>query len=85
MTTVGVYRETRSKLAKFRKIEVLAINMETSALCAVAKHRGVETASAHVISDILNASGWQPAFNKKQVLSNTETLLKMVAETLSKT
>jgi len=84
LTTDGVYRETRSKLAKFRKIGVLAINMETSALYAVAKHRGVETASAHVISDILNEFGWQPAFSKKQVLSNTEILLKMVAEALSK-
>jgi len=39
LTTDGVHRETRGKPAKFRKFGVLAVNMETSALYAVAKHR----------------------------------------------
>lgn len=84
LTTDGVYRETKAKLAKFRRIGVLAINMETSALYAVAKHRGIEIASTHVISDLLTESGWQPAFGKRQVLSNTKTLLKSTMEALSK-
>jgi len=84
LTTDGVYRETRDKLAKFRKMGVLAINMETSALFTVAKHRGVEIASAFVISDLLTESGWQPAFDEKPVLSNTEALLKIALEAVSK-
>jgi uridine phosphorylase len=84
LTTDGVYRETRGKLARFREMGVLAVNMETSALYAVAKHRGVEIASAQVISDLLTDSGWQPAFVEKQVLSNTETLLRAVVEAVSK-
>ena len=84
LTTDGVYRETRNKLAKFRKIGVLAVNMETSALYAVAKYRGVEMASALVISDLLTESGWQPAFGEKQVLNSTNTLLRVVVEAVSK-
>ncbi|MDH5447764.1 MAG: nucleoside phosphorylase [Candidatus Bathyarchaeota archaeon] len=84
LTTDGVYRETRSKMAKFRKMGVLAVNMETSALYAVAKYRGVEIASANVISDLLTESGWQPAFNEKRVLNNAETLLRVVVEAVSK-
>jgi len=84
LTTDGVYRETKGKLAKLRKMGVLAINMETSALFTVAKHRGVEIASAFVISDLLTESGWQPAFAEKPVSSNTEALLKIAVEAISK-
>jgi len=84
LTTDGVYRETRRKLAKFRKLGVLAVNMETSALYTVAKHRGVEIASAQVISDLLTESGWQPSFGEKQVLSSVETLLRVIVEAVSK-
>ncbi len=84
LTTDGVYRETRGKLAKFRKMGVLAVNMETSALYAVAKHQGVEIASVQVISDLLNESGWQPAFGDKRVLKSMKTLLRSVVEAVSK-
>ena len=84
LTTDGVYRETKSKLAKIRRRGVLAINMETSALYAVAKHRGVEIASAQIISDQLTESGWYPAFSDQQVLDNMETLLRLVVTALSK-
>ncbi len=57
VTTDGVYQETGSKIAKFRKMGVLAVNVETSAIYAVANYRGVEMASTHVISDLLTESG----------------------------
>lgn len=84
LTTDGVYRETKGKLAKFRRMGVLAIDMETSALYAVAKHRHVEIASALVVSDLLIESGWKPAFGHKRVLSSTETLLYLLVEAASK-
>lgn len=84
LTTDGVYRETRGKMARFREMGVLAVNMETSALYAVAEHRGVEIASAHVISDLVLESGWQPAFVDKRVSSSAETLLRLTVEAISK-
>jgi len=83
-STDGVYRETRSKFRKFRDNGVLAVNMETSAIFAVAKYRNVHAASAQVISDILTENGWLQAFGQKSVRESAESLLKIVLETLSK-
>lgn len=66
------------------KISILVVSMKTSALYAVTEHRGVEIASAQVISDVLTESRWQPAFSKKRVLSSIETLLRIVAKVASK-
>lgn len=83
-STDGVYRETRGKYRKFRDGGVLAVDMETSAIFAVAKYRNVEAASAQVISDILTENGWLQAFGHQSVRESTEALLKSVLETLSK-
>ncbi|MFQ6095031.1 MAG: nucleoside phosphorylase [Candidatus Bathyarchaeia archaeon] len=82
-TTDGAYRETRSKLLKFRKQGALAVNMETSALFAVAKYRDVEIASVQVISDVLSEEGWQPAFRDEKVSSGLRVLLDVVVEALA--
>lgn len=84
LTTDGVYRETRNKLAEFRETGVLAIDMETSALYSVARHRGVKIASALVISDLLTASGWQPAFGDPRVSRNARVLSRIVVDAISK-
>jgi uridine phosphorylase len=84
LTTDGVYRETREKLARFRKAGVLAIDMETSALYNVAEHRGVEIASALVISDLLTDCRWQPAFGDTRVLRNVEILSRSAVRAVSK-
>ena len=75
-STDGVYRETRGKFRKFRDSGVLVVNMETSAIFAVAKYRNVEAASAQVISDVLTETGWIQAFEHQSVRENTEILLK---------
>ena len=83
-STDGVYRETHSKFRKFKNAGILAVNMETSAIFAVAKYRNVEAASAQVISDILTETGWLQAFEHQSVRENTEVLLRAVLEVLSK-
>jgi len=83
-STDGVYRETLGKFRRFRDNGVLAVDMETSAIFAVAKYRNVEAASAQVISDILTEKGWLQAFYEKSVRESMEVLLKAVLETLSK-
>jgi len=83
-STDGVYRETRGKFRKFKNTDVLAVNMETSAVFTVAKYRNVEAASAQVISDVLTENGWLQAFGHQSVRENTEVLLKAVLEVLSK-
>jgi uridine phosphorylase len=83
-STDGVYRETRSKFRKFKDNGVLAVDMETSAIFAVAKYRNVEAASAQVISDVLTETGWLQAFGHQSIRENTGVLLKAVLEVLSK-
>jgi len=83
-STDGAYRETRGKFRKFRDCGVLAVDMETSAIFAIAKYRNVQAASAQVISDVLTENGWLQAFGHQSVRDRTEVLLKTVLETLSK-
>ncbi|SRR5712692_7294395 len=82
-TTDGVYRETRSKVLKFRRKGASLVNMETSSVFALAKYRRVEAASIQVVSDILLKEGWKPAFRHKKVLENRHAILKIAAEALT--
>lgn len=82
-TTDGVYRETRGKFLKFSNQGALAVNMETSALFAVAKYRSVEIASAQVISDVLSKDRWLPAFKHEKVSSSLQNLLKLIVKVLA--
>jgi len=82
-TTDGVYRETQEKFHKFRKAGVLGVNMETSAIFTVGKYRGVEVASAQIISDILTEGEWQTHFHHPSVTENVEELVRIVLETLT--
>jgi len=82
-STDGVYRETKGKFRKFRNRGVLAVNMETSAVFALAKYRGVEAASAQVISDILTEKGWVQAFEHQLVQKNTDILIEAALTVLS--
>jgi uridine phosphorylase len=82
-STDGPYRETRGKLRKFRDSGVMAVDMETSAVFAVAKYRKVRAASAQVISDVLTENGWELAFGHQSVAQRTETLLRNVLEVIS--
>lgn len=79
-STDGVYRETIKKFRKFRDAGVLAVDMETSAVFAVAKYRKIEAASAMVMSDILAETGWLQAFEHDSVIGNAELLLKSVLQ-----
>ena len=81
-TTDGLYRETKVKFLKFHNQGILAVNMETSALFAVAKYRNVEIASAQVISDVLTTEGCLFAFSDKRVLSRLQELIKLTVKAL---
>jgi uridine phosphorylase len=83
-TTDGLFRETRRKFLKFRDDGALAVNMETSALFAVAKFRQIELASIQVISDVLSEQGWTPAFHHKAISESLQSVLTVVLDVLAK-
>jgi uridine phosphorylase len=82
-TTDGVYRETLGKFSSFKNTGVLAVDMETSAIFAVAKYRNVEAASVQIISDILTEKGWLQAFHDQSVREAQKLALKEALKALS--
>ena len=66
------YRETKREIEHYKKSKVMTVDMEASALFAVAKLRKVKIASLFVVSDIIGNDKWDPQFHKfdyKRVLN----------------
>jgi uridine phosphorylase len=82
-TTDAPYRETIVKFHRFKKKGVLGVNMETSALLAVARYRRVRFSSIQVVSDVLSDHGWLIAFGSKQVQRSTNLAMKGALEALT--
>ena len=68
------YRETRTEVERYRKQGIATVEMEASALFAVAKLRKVKIASAFVVSDILGEK-WEPKFHTFNVKSTLNKLI----------
>lgn len=63
-TTDAPYRETPSKVARYRKQGVLAVEMEMSALMTVSAYRAVRLAGLLVVSDELSEMTWRAGFRE---------------------
>ena len=59
-TTDGIYRETRSRIARRKAEGCLTVEMECSALLAVAKFRGVKFGQLLATGDDVSGSEWDP-------------------------
>lgn len=82
-TTDAPYRETREKFRRFQKAGVLGVNMETSALLAVARYRNVQLSSIQVVSDVLSDHGWLIAFGSREVQNSMKQAIKGALEALT--
>jgi len=69
-TTDAIFRETRAKVEKFQSQGVLAVEMETSALCSVGRYRGVKVGALLVVSDELATYTWIPGFKDQRFKQN---------------
>jgi uridine phosphorylase len=70
------YRETVEEARHYQSEGVLTVEMEAAALFAVASVRGVEVASAFVISDTLGELTWNPQFAAAEVAAGLDRLLE---------
>lgn len=77
-TTDAPYRERRDRVRQYQSQEVLAIDMEFSALITVAAFRQVELAAVMVVSDLLYGDIWQPGFASRPC----KGALRAVSQTL---
>lgn len=74
-TTDAVYRETREKVERYSGQGVLAVDMEYTALNAVAAFRGVSLAAVMLVSDELYHRQWAPRFQRKQFRTASKRML----------
>ncbi|EKT52909.1 nucleoside phosphorylase [Providencia burhodogranariea] len=74
-TTDAPYRETKSKVMSLQQQGVLCVEMEASALFAVAEFHKVNIASVFVISDSLADLTWKPHFFSEKV---TKSLIQTI-------
>jgi len=74
-TTDAVYRETREKVARYGAQGILAVDMEYTALRAVAAFRRVSLAAVMLVSDELFHREWAPRLQHKQFRAHSRRLL----------
>jgi purine-nucleoside phosphorylase len=79
-TTDAVFRETRAKVEHLQTAGVLAVEMETSALFAVAAFRQVRMASVLVVSDELGTLTWKPGFRNPRFKEAREIVADAIIE-----
>ena len=67
-TTDAPYRETVAEVERYASAGIKTVEMEASAMAAVALYRQVEFAAAFVISDLLTPPHWQPHLREANVI-----------------
>lgn len=81
-TVDAPYRETKREVARHLRSGVSVVNMESSAIFAVAAYRGIEAASVQVVSDVVSEK-WEPAFHTEVVNSRRMEVLGAVLRAMS--
>ncbi len=82
-STDAPYRESRRMLtALSEKYGVMAVDMEYSALCAVAAHRRIDFAALFLASDELWKEEWYPGFNGKVFKRKSKAQLKLLMNSI---
>lgn len=78
-STDAPYRESRADLLRLQEqFGVRAVDMEFSALCAVAAFREIEFAAVFVVSDELWPAVWQPEFTGDKFRTTSRRLVSLL-------
>lgn len=76
------FRETVTEARHYAELGVAVVEMEAAALFTVARHRGVEIASAFAISDSLADGEWVPQFGHPRLAENLLRMVPAAVDTL---
>lgn len=71
-------------MVRYRKMGARVVNMESSAVFAVAKYRGVKAASVQIVSDVVSEKRWDPAFHHEAVNSRRQEVLAAVIHAITR-
>lgn len=77
------YRETVAEARQYQKEGVATVDMEASALFAVAEYRGVQMGAMFTVSDSLAELQWSPKFHFKKTRGGLEILYKVALAALT--
>jgi purine-nucleoside phosphorylase len=77
-STDAIYRETSEKVKYYQGKDVLAVEMELSALFTVANFRNVEIGGILVVSDELSTLTWRPGFREQRFKESRTSLAKAI-------
>ncbi len=77
-STDAIYRETCEKVEYYQGKDILAVEMELSALFSVGKFRNVHIGGILVVSDELSTLTWQPGFREKRFKDNRMSAAKAI-------
>lgn len=80
-TTDALFCETKAEIKHYQKHGVLTVDMETAAIYALAKKRGVRAAAAYAVSDELFRLTWEPHFGDKRIFRQLEILFETALKT----
>lgn len=81
-TTDAPYRETRQKIRDYGQRGIMAVDMEFSALCAVAAFRRVSLAAAMLVSDELFHESWRPLYQNRSFKKKSVAIFRNLAQLL---
>lgn len=80
-STDAPYREDRIYIEKLHNnADVCCVDMEYSALCAVAAFRGVEFATVFLVSDELYQQRWAPGFTRREFRDKSMQLVRLLSQ-----
>ena len=83
-TTDAPYREARSRVRALAARGVLAVDMESSAIFTVARHRGARAAGLFVVSDELGGPGWNQGWDDPRFLAGKRKAAKVLVDALAR-
>jgi uridine phosphorylase len=83
-TTDALYRETRQKVEQYAKHGLVAVDMEYTALQAVATYRSVALGAVMLVSDELFSGSWNPGYPQKKFRSLSRQTLDLLVSLLHK-
>ncbi|MBF0100781.1 MAG: nucleoside phosphorylase [Desulfobacterales bacterium] len=79
-TTDAIFRETHEKIIQFQQHNVLAVEMELSALFTIAIYRHIELASILFVSDLVASLKWEKGFKDQRFHNTRSTVFLKIAE-----
>ncbi len=81
-TTDAPYRETREKVARYGRQGIMAVDMEYSALCSVARFRATRLAALMLVSDELWQTPWRPRYPDRAFRARSAGILELLVDLL---